>query len=68
MGTRYSAPDNTDLCAVDLLLGSVNVSQSLAEVKLSIVGGLDTFQLDQRGVLSLRSLCSLEAKDSAFGV
>lgn len=44
------SPDDSDLGASDLLLGSVHVGNSLTQVELSFVSRLDTLDLDQRHV------------------
>lgn len=45
-----AAPENADLGATDLLGGLVDVSDTLAEVELGLVGLLNTLDLDEGGV------------------
>jgi hypothetical protein len=68
MSTGDTAPDNTDLAAVNLTLGTVDVSDALAEVELSISRSLDTLNLDERGVLVLVALGTLVAQNTALAV
>lgn len=50
MGSGNLTPDNSDLGTSDLLVGSVDVGDSLTNVELSVLWGLDTLDLDQRDV------------------
>ena len=68
MGAGNTAPDDTDLAAVDLTLGTVDVSDTLTQVELSILGGLNTFDLNQRSVLVLVTLGALVAQNTALAV
>lgn len=68
MGAGDTSPDATDLGAVDLTLGAVDESDTLAEVELGIGSGLDTLNLDERDIGALVALSALESKNTTFGV
>lgn len=68
MGAGNTAPDDTDLAAVDLTLGTVDISDTLTQVELSILGSLNTFDLNQRSVLVLVTLGALVAQNTALAV
>ncbi len=53
------APDDSDLGASNLLVGSVDVSHSLSEVELGLLGVGDTLNLDERHVGVNNTLASL---------
>lgn len=50
VGSGNLTPDHSDLRATDLLLGSVNVGNSLAQVELGVLGSVNTLNLDQGDV------------------
>ncbi|KAF7584943.1 hypothetical protein EJF18_11106 [Clavispora lusitaniae] len=50
VSSGHLTPDNSDLGASDLLGSSVDVSDSLTQVELSVLWVLNTFDLDQRDV------------------
>jgi hypothetical protein len=68
VGTGNTAPDNTDLAAVDFTLGAVDVSNTLTEIELSINWSLDTLNLDKRSVLVLVALGTLVTQNTALAV
>lgn len=49
-------PDNSDLGTSNFLGGSVNVSNTLTQVELSLLWGRNTFNLDQRHIWVVNSL------------
>jgi hypothetical protein len=68
VSTSNTTPDDTDLGTVDFALSTVNISNTLTEIELSILGGLDTFNLDERNVRVLGTLGTLETQDAALAV
>lgn len=68
VGAGDTTPDNTDLAAVDLTLGAIDVSDALAQVELSILRSLNTLDLNERGVLVLVALGTLVAQNTALAV
>jgi hypothetical protein len=59
VGSGNLAPHDSDLGASDLLLGSVDVSNSLSDVELGLVGVGDALNLDERNVGVHNSFASL---------
>ena len=68
MGAGDAAPDAADLGSVDLTLGAVDESNTLAEVELGVGSGLHTLNLDERDVGALVALSALESKNTTFSV
>lgn len=63
-----ASPDDTDLGATDLLGGLVDVSDTLAEVELGLVGLLDTLDLDEGSVALGHALRALVTHDPTLDV
>lgn len=63
-----AAPDDADLGATNLLGGLVDVSDTLAEVELGLLGLLDTLDLDEGGVALGNALRALVAHDPSLDV
>ena len=59
VGSSNLAPHDSDLGASDLLVGSVDVSNSLSDVELGLVGVGDALNLDERNVGVHNSFASL---------
>lgn len=68
---KLSAPNSSyqnfcipypDLGALDLALRTVDKSDALAEVESGVLGGVDTLNLDQRGVRVGVALATLEGQ------
>jgi hypothetical protein len=68
MSTSDTTPDNTDLGTVDFTLSTVDVGNTLTKVELSILGGLNTFNLNQRNVGVLVTLGTFVAQNTALAV
>ena len=68
MGTSNATPDHTKLGTVDFTGTTVDIGNTLAEVELSILGGLDTLELDERNVRVLGALGTFETEDAALAV
>ncbi len=68
VSTGNTTPDNTNLGTIDLTLSTVDIGDTLTEVELSILGSLDTFNLDQGDIRVLSTLSTLEAKNTALTV
>ena len=63
-----AAPNDTNAGTVDGTLGTVNVSDALAEVEVGVLGGTDALELEEGGVLLGVALGAGEAENTAFGV
>ena len=50
MSSGNLTPDNSDLRTSNLLVGTVDVGDSLTQVELSVLWSGDTLDLDQRNV------------------
>ena len=50
MSTSDTTPDNTDLGTVDFTLSTVDIGNTLTKIELSVLGSLNTFNLDQRNI------------------
>ena len=59
VGSDNLAPDDSDLGASNLLVGSVDVSDSLSEVELGLLGVGHALNLDERHVGVNNTLASL---------
>jgi hypothetical protein len=68
VGAGDATPDAADLGAVDLTLGAVDESDTLAEVELGIGSSLHTLDLDEGDVGALVALSALESKNTTFSV
>ena len=68
MMTGDLTPDNTGLRVVDGALGSVNISNTLTQVKLNILLSVNTLNLDQRVVGVLGTKTTGVPKDTAFRI
>jgi len=68
VGTGDTAPNAADLGAIDLALGTIDESNTLAEVELGVGSGLHTLDLDERDIGALVALSALESKNTTFGV
>lgn len=61
-----SSPDDSESCVVYCLSALVDVSNSLAEVELSILLLIATLDLQQSELFILGALASLEAEESGL--
>jgi len=68
VSTGNTTPDNTNLGTIDLTLSTVDIGNTLTEVELSILGGLDTLNLDQGDIGVLGTLSTLETQNTALTV
>ena len=68
MGASDLAPNHADLGALDILLGPVNVSNALSEVKVRVLLAVDVLNLDKTCVFALVALCALVAEDLGLRV
>lgn len=64
----HLAPDATDLGAVDGPLRPVDIGDALAEVKVGVIRGADTLELEERVVLVLVALAAGVPEDDTLGV
>lgn len=63
-----SAPDSSELGVISNTLGLVNVSDSLAKVKVCVLLIIHTLDLKEGKLLVLGSLTSLESGEHGLGV
>lgn len=63
-----ATPNDTELRAVLHSLCTVDIRDTFAEVELSILGGLDTFELNERDIGVLVALGTLVTQNTALAV
>lgn len=68
MGASNATPNDTNLRAILDTLGTVDESNTLAEVELGILSVLDTLKLDEREVGVLSVLSTFVTEDTTLAV